>query len=104
MTAKSPDAHIACCLALTEVAPPALTPSSPDITFVIAASFHDSRLAGASTTTSHGAARSGGRLQRLPDLGEVVIAVADGVILEHELARERRIGVERHRRRPIELL
>ena len=28
----------------------------------------------------------------------------DGVVLEHELARERRVGVERHRRRPIELL
>ena len=26
--------------------------------------------------------------------------MADRVILEHELARERRIGVERHRRRP----
>ena len=30
--------------------------------------------------------------------GEMVIAVADGVILEHELARERSIGVERDRR------
>ena len=36
--------------------------------------------------------------------GEVMIAVPDGVVLEHELARERSIGVERHRRRPIELL
>ena len=30
--------------------------------------------------------------------------MADGVILQHELARQRRIGVERHRRRAIELL
>ena len=27
-----------------------------------------------------------------------------GVVLEHELACERRIGIERHRRRTIELL
>ena len=36
--------------------------------------------------------------------GEVVVAVPDGVILEHELARERRVGVERDRGGPIELL
>ena len=34
----------------------------------------------------------------------MVIAVPDGVILEHELARERRIGVERDGRRLGELL
>ena len=36
-------------------------------------------------------------VQRPPDCGEVVIAVPHGVILEHELARERSVGVERHR-------
>jgi hypothetical protein len=36
--------------------------------------------------------------------GEVVITVPDGVILEEELARERGIGVERHRRGLIELV
>src|SRR6266566_9512701 len=42
--------------------------------------------------------------QRRPNTGDVVIAVPDGVILEHELAREWGIGIERHRGSPIELL
>src|SRR5436189_2713841 len=42
-------------------------------------------------------------LQRATDGGEVVVAVADGVILEHELAGDRRVVVERDRGRPGEL-
>jgi len=43
------------------------------------------------------------QLQSPSYTGEVVITVPDGVILEHELARERGIGVERDRGRLIEL-
>ena len=39
----------------------------------------------------------------LPDPREVVIAVPDGVIFQKELTRQRRVSVERHRRRLREL-
>ena len=42
--------------------------------------------------------------QRRANLREVMIAVAHRVILEHELARDRRVAVERDRRGAIELL
>jgi len=42
------------------------------------------------------------RLHRSPDRGEVVITVPNSVILEHELAAQRSIGVQRHRRGPGE--
>src|SRR5512143_2322836 len=43
-------------------------------------------------------------LERRTDLGEVVIAVPHGVVLEHELARERRVRIERERGGTVELL
>jgi hypothetical protein len=33
-----------------------------------------------------------------------MVAVTDGVVLEHELTREGRVGVERHRRGSVESL
>jgi hypothetical protein len=48
--------------------------------------------------------RHGLRLQSPSYTGEVVITMPDGVILKHELAREWRIGVERHRSGLIEIL
>jgi hypothetical protein len=39
-----------------------------------------------------------------PDAGKVVITMPHGVILEHKLAREWRVGVERYRSCAIELL
>ena len=48
--------------------------------------------------------RHGLRLQRPSYADEVVIAVPDGVILEHELAHEWGIGVEGYRSGLIELL
>jgi hypothetical protein len=44
------------------------------------------------------------RLQSPSYPGKVVITMPDGVSLNKELARERRIGVERHRSGLIELL
>src|SRR5206468_2500401 len=41
---------------------------------------------------------------RRADAREMVIAVTHRVILDPELARQRRVGVVRHRRRTIELL
>ena len=38
-----------------------------------------------------------------PDAGEMMERVTHGVILEHELAGERRVGVQRDARRPVEL-
>jgi hypothetical protein len=46
---------------------------------------------------------SGSPLQRRADFREVVIAVAHGVILQHELAGDRRVGVQRRRRRVVQL-
>ena len=43
-------------------------------------------------------------IQRRPQTGEVVIAVPDGVILQDELAGQRRVGVERDRSSPVKLL
>ena len=65
MTAKSPDAHIACCLALID----------------------DAGCAGRSSSLA---------CSRPADAGEMVVAVPDRVIFEDELARQRRIAVERH--------
>src|SRR5512134_791562 len=42
--------------------------------------------------------------ERPPDAGEVVVAVPDRVVLEHELGGDRGIAVEGGRRRPVELL
>src|SRR5215207_5110042 len=41
--------------------------------------------------------------QHCADLREVVVAVPQRVILDEELAGERRVGVERYRGRPVEL-
>jgi hypothetical protein len=43
-------------------------------------------------------------LERASDDGEVVIAVPDGMIFEHELARQRPVGIERDRRGQGEVL
>src|SRR5579859_6605521 len=49
-------------------------------------------------------ARYGPRFEGVAYACQVVIAVSNRMILQHELTRQRRIGVERYRRGPIELL
>ena len=46
----------------------------------------------------------GARLQRGFDLPEVMVAVSKRVVLDEELASERRIRIQRHGGRPVQLL
>src|SRR5436190_7479168 len=77
---------MACCLALIDAAVGGATVEPLDILVVMTESF-----------------RVGLWPQRPSKTSEMVIAVPDGVILEHELARERRFGIERDRSRLAEL-
>src|SRR4029079_18598273 len=113
ITAKSPDAHMACCRALTEGERSALTAGLLDVRLVmacrpfdigrrlIAPAFVLFRAPDPAPRIPDPAPRIPVlRLQRRSDPGKVVIAVPDRVVLEYELARERGIGVERIRLAP----
>ena len=92
---------MACCRAFTELEPPDTTAGMHDTTFVTRSPLDGIRV------SSHAAWKPltlNRCLQRPADPDKVVIAVPNRVVLEHELAGERRIGVERHGGGPIELL
>src|SRR5262245_20893056 len=109
ITAKSPDAHIACCFGFRAAKSTGVAVTEFVVVVMISSPAPGRRQRERGITTSVSSACSGNcggglPVHRPPNNLQVVVAVAHRVVLEHELARERSVLVERYRGGCPELL